>query len=186
MKSGFSDQNSADQSPQSNENTKGAKPSRQGHERRVTLQALKIWNKIPKHDNIPDLSGLCLVGDGENSQFILAENQFLIMVDDNPLNSVIIFYGSDLPNQPAYRDADSNLQLSLPASLRSLFQDACREAVESLEVVYRQGKISTKSDVGVLFRSIFLPLRSGHNPERCYVFGSFSNDVGGGDSLAAV
>lgn len=156
-----------------------------GHERRATLRALKIWNAGRQDNNMPYLSDLTASANLAEEHEVFAENQFLILFEAATSNSVVIFYGSELPNLLFRRNVGNNLQQNLPAALKGIFFSACMEAVNTGEAVYRHGKISTSFGGGVLYRSIFMPLRSGNHSDRIYIFGAFSNEEGGGELLAA-
>lgn len=159
--------------------------SDQGCERRAILRALKSWTDAREDDEIPDLASLTRKANMAGGQEIFTENQFLIMFDIYSTDSVVIFYGSELPNALTRRDVGKSLQCTLPATLKELFLDACMAAVESGEAICRQGMISALSGAGVLYRSIFLPLRAASYADRIYVFGAFSNEDGGAELLAA-
>ena len=154
-------------------------------ERRATLRALKTWTTAQHEDEIPDLASLTGKPSLEEEQKVLTENQFLILFEPYTSNSVVIFYGSELPNMLEQRNLGNDLQQTLPSCLRDLFHEACREAVEKGDVVYRDGSIYTPSGADVLYRSIFMPLRSDNFSNRIYIFGSFSNQDGGTALLAA-
>ena len=168
--SGQYDDMSAEAEPRSN----------QDRERRITLHALKTWTDARKGDELPfldDLFGIAGLA-GEQEEFM--ENQFLIMFDINLKNPVVIFYGSELPKVVGQREADTGLQLFLPAALSEIFSDACMEAINNGAVIKRHGMINTPSGASVLYRSIFMPLRSEkEHPDYTYVFGAFSNEDGG-------
>lgn len=157
----------------------------QGHERRTTLRALKAWTDAREDNEIPDLVGLTGILDMAGEHEVFTENQFLIMLEAYSTNTVVIFYGNELPNMLARRHVGNSLQRTLPAALRDIFHEACREAVDNGDVVYRHGMIGTPSGADVLYRGIFMPLRSASNPDRIYVFGAFSNEAGGAERLAA-
>ncbi len=159
--------------------------SDQGSERRTILHALKSWTNAREDGEIPDLVSLTRRANMAGGQEIFTENQFLIMFDVYSTNSVVIFYGSELPNAPLRRNVGNSLQSTLPATLKEIFHDACMAAVDSGDVVYRHGMISAPSGAGVLYRSIFMPLRSPSHSDRIYVFGAFSNEDGGAELLAA-
>ena len=111
--------------------------------------------------------------------------QFLILFEPYSSNSVIIFYGHDLPKLPSLRMAGKNLHETLPAALKGIFHVACMEAAGNGNAVYRHGSIRSPSGVDVLYRGIFMPLRSASQNDRIYIFGSFSCERGGADFLAA-
>ena len=106
--------------------------------------------------------------------------------DEARSGTVVIFYGSELPNMLVRRNLGNSLRQTLPSALRKIFRDACMEVVEHGVAVYRHGMISPSSGGGVLYRSIFMPLRSGSRSQHIYVFGAFSNELGGTERLAAV
>ena len=116
---------------------------------------------------------------------VFSDNQFLIMFEAQTENSVVIYYGENLPNMPVRRDSGNNMLQSLPTALKEIFQDACLEAVNKSDVVYRHGMIKAPTGDSILYRSIFMPLRSDTQPDRIYVFGAFSNETGGTELLAA-
>ena len=156
-----------------------------GNECRTTLLALKSWTNIRKDDGIPDLAALTSMANKAGKREVFTENHFLIRIDPASENSVVIFYGDGLPNPPGRRIEGKSLRHCLPAVLRDIFQDACMEAAGHGDVVYRQGEISTLSGARVLYRCIFMPLRSEGHPDHVYIFGAFSNEAGGGERLAA-
>ena len=155
------------------------------HERRATQHALNVWTKAREDDELPDLAGLNRGPDMIEDREVLSENHFLIMIEAYSSNTMVIFYGSELPNMLARRNVGENFRKTLPSTLREIFQDACMEVADNGEEVHRQGVISTSSGDVVLYRSVFLPLRSAGHPERLYVFGAFSNEQGGAALLAA-
>lgn len=157
----------------------------QYRERRATLCALKTWTSARKEDEIPDLASLTGKPEPGQEQEAFTENQFLILFEPRSSNSVMIFYGNELPTMPGRRNVGNSLQQTLSPSLRNTFRDACVEAVEKGDVVHRRGMIDTPSGATVLYRSIFMPLRSGGQSDRIYVFGAFSNQEGGAELLAA-
>lgn len=157
----------------------------EGYERRTTLQALKTWNAAGADDDIPELTDLTGGSAMAVEQELFTENQFLIMVNADTTESVIIFYGSDLPNMLGPDNVGNSLQRTLPAALKDIFQDACMEAVNNGNAVYRNGMVDTPSGNDVLYRSIFMPLRAVSHPARVYVFGAFSNESGGERLVAA-
>ena len=156
-----------------------------GHERRATQRALNAWTKAREDDELPDLASLTGGPDMIEDREVLSANHFLIMIEAYSSNTVVIFYGSELPNMLVRRNVGKSLRKTLPSALREIFQDACTEVADNGEAVHRQGVISTSSGDGVLYRSVFLPLRSAGQPERIYVFGAFSNEQGGTLLLAA-
>lgn len=156
-----------------------------GRERRATLRALKSWSNARVDDAIPDLANLTGTSEMMEAQEIFTGNQFLIMFEAYSTNLVIIFYGSELPEMLVGQAVENNMRQSLPMALKNVFQEACMEAVNDGDVVYRHGMINAPSGAGVLYRSIFMPLRSGSDPDRIYIFGAFSNEAGGGEQLAA-
>ena len=151
-------------------------------ERRATLRALKSWSNARVDNDIPDLTGK---SEMMEELEIFTEHQFLIMFETYSTNLVIIFYGSELPEMLVGQTVGNNMRQSLPMALKDVFQEACMEAVDGGDVVYRHGMINAPSGAGVLYRSIFMPLRSGSDPDRIYIFGAFSNEAGGGERLAA-
>ena len=170
--SGQYDDMSAEAEPRSN----------QDRERRITLHALKTWTDARKRDKIPYLANLFGITSLAGEQKEFTENQFLIMFDINLKNSVVIFYGSELPKLVGQRKVDTGLQRFLPAALAEIFSDACKEAINNCAVIECHGMINTPSGVSVLYRSIFMPLRSEkEHPNYTYVFGAFSNEGGGRD-----
>ena len=156
-----------------------------GRERRRTLRALESWNNARQDDDIPHLTDLTVKADMVDEWDVFTENQFLIMFEAHTSNSVIIFYGDDLPDMLDRHNAGNSMQQNLPASLKGIFQDACREAVDRGGVVHRHGMITASSGDSVLYRSIFMPLRSDNQADRTYIFGAFSNQEGGTELLAA-
>ena len=163
-----------------------ATPRPQPHrERRATLRALKTWTAARNEDEMPVLASLTGGPGLEGEQEALAENQFIILFEPRSSNSVVIFYGSELPQMLGPRNLGNGLQQTLPLCLRDTFREACMEAVEKGDVVYRDGRINTLSGADVLYRSIFMPLRSGSQSDRIYIFGAFSNEAGGAELLAA-
>lgn len=175
MTSGQCDENPAETAPRS------------GHcrERRTTLRALRTWTDAKEDDKIPDLAGLTGRADPAGEREVFAENRFLIMLEAHSMNPVVIFYGSELPNMPVRRKVGNSLQNSLPAALRDIFHDACMAAADNGDVVYRHGAIGAPCGAGVLYRGIFMPLRSASHPASTYVYGAFSNEKGGAELLAA-
>lgn len=156
-----------------------------GRERRSTIKALKCWNGAREGDDIPNLTGLTVKADMTNERDVFTESQFLIMFEAHTSNSVVIFYGSDLPNMLHQRNGENSMQQTLPASLKSIFQEACLETVDKGDMVTRHGAITASSGDSVLYRSIFMPVRSDSQPDRIYVFGAFSNEKGCTELLAA-
>ena len=156
-----------------------------GHERRTTQRALKAWTEARLDDEMPDLAGLTGGSDMIEDCEVFTANQFLIMIEAYTSNTVVIFYGSELPNMLVRRNLGNSLRQTLPSALRKIFRDACMEVVEHGAAVYRHGMISPSSGGGVLYRSIFMPLRSGSRSQHIYVFGAFSNELGGTERLAA-
>ena len=154
-------------------------------ERRCTIRALKSWNNAREDDDIPNLTDLTVEADMANEQDVFTEDQFLIMFEAHTSNSVVIFYGGELPKLRIRRNLENSMQQTLPKALKKTFQDACMEAVSISDVVYRHGMITASSGNSVLYRSIFMPLRSDSQPDRIYVFGAFSNEQGGTELLAA-
>lgn len=175
MTFGHSDKTSADAIPQ----------PIPGGERRSTLRALKSWNEAREDGDIPNLARLTVKADRVDELDVFTDNQFLIMFEADTSNSVFIFYGGDLPNMMDRRNMGNTVQQTLPASLKGIFQDACMEAVDKADAVYRHGMIIASSGDSVLYRGIFMPLRSDSQPDRIYVFGAFSNEEGGTELLAA-
>ncbi len=157
----------------------------QGRERRTTLRALKAWTDAREGNEIPDFAGLTGILDMAGEHEVFTENQFLIMIEAYSTTPVVIFYGSELPNMLAPRHVGHSLQRILPAALRDIFHEACGEAADNGDVVHRHGMIGTPSGADVLYRGIFMPLRSASHPDRIYVFGAFSNEDGGAELLAA-
>ena len=153
-------------------------------ERRATLLAQKAWSSACENDSRPDLNELSDNAVKAGQQDVFTENQFLIMIDPNTEYSVFIFYGHALPQVPGRRNAGISAQNFLPNALKDIFLDACEETVDSDKEVYRQGEITTASGESVLYRSIFMPLRS-DNLEHNYIFGAFSNETGATDLIAA-
>ncbi len=156
-----------------------------GGERRSTLRALKSWNEAREDGDIPNLARLTVKADRVDELDVFTDNQFLIMFEAHTSNSVFIFYGGELPKLRIRRNLESSMQQTLPKALKATFQDACLEAVSISDVVYRHGMITASSGDSVLYRSIFMPLRSDSQPDRIYVFGAFSNEQGGTELLAA-
>lgn len=157
----------------------------QDRERRTTLRALKSWSNARVDGAIPGLADLTGNSKMMEGREIFTENQFLIMFEAYSTNLVVIFYGSELPDMLVGQTIGHNLKQSLPMALKDVFLEACMEAVDGGDVVYRHGMISVPSGAGVLYRSIFMPLRSGSDPDRIYIFGAFSNEAGGGEHLTA-
>ena len=154
--------------------------SNQDRERRIILHALKTWTDARKGDENPNLTDLA----GE--QEVFTQNQFLINFDTYSNISVVIFYGSELPKAVGQRNVGTSLQSFLPTALSEIFSDACMEAVNSGDVVNRYGMIKTPSGASVLYRSIFMPLRSEKNhPDFTFVFGAFCIEDGGGEHISA-
>ncbi len=165
--------------------TKMSASPQTGHERRTTQRALKAWTEARVDDELPDLAGLTGGPDMTEDREVFTANQFLIMIEAHTSNTVVIFYGSELPNRLVRRNLGHSLRQTLPLALREIFRDACGEVLEHGETVYRHGKISTLPGDGVLYRSIFMPLRTGSHSEHIYIFGAFSNELGGTERLAA-
>ena len=156
-----------------------------GHERRATLRALNIWSNAREHGEIPFLSSLTERAHMAGQREVFTANQFLILFEPDSSNSVIIFYGRDLPERPSLRMAGKNLHETLPAALTGIFHDACVEAAGNGDAVYRHGSIRLPSGVDVLYRSIFMPLRSASQNGRIYIFGAFCSEQNGTELLAA-
>ena len=156
-----------------------------GRDRRLTLRALKSWNESREDGKNPDLTRLTVQANMMDERDVFTENHFLIMVDAHTSNTVVIFYGDNLPNMLHQNNLGNSLQQTLPASLKGIFQDACLEAVKTSDVVYRHGMITAASGDSVLYRSIFMPLWSDSQTDRIYVFGAFSNEEGATELLAA-
>lgn len=156
-----------------------------GPERRTTQRALKAWTEAREDDEMPDLASLTGGPDMSEEREVFTANQFLIMIEAYTSNTVVIFYGGDLPNMLVRRNLGHSLRQTLPSALREIFRDACGEVAERGEAVYRHGMIITSSGDGVLYRSIFMPLRSGSRSQHIYVFGAFCNEPGGTERLAA-
>ncbi len=157
----------------------------QGCERRATLRALNIWSDARENGEIPLLTSLTARAHRAGQREVFTANQFLILFEPYSSNSVIIFYGHDLPELPSLRMAGKNLHETLPATLRSIFHGACTEAAGNRDAVYRHGSIRSPSGVDVHYRSIFMPLRSASQNDRIYIFGAFCSERGGAELLAA-
>ena len=157
----------------------------QGRERRATLRALNIWSSARENGEIPLLSSLTESAHRAGQREVFTANQFLILFEPYSSNSVIIFYGHDLPELPSLRMAGKNLHETLPAALTGIFHDACVEAAGNGDAVYRHGSIRLPSGVDVLYRSIFMPLRSASQNGRIYIFGAFCSEQNGTELLAA-
>ena len=171
---GQCDDMSAEAVPQSNQDC----------ECRIILHALKTWTDARKGDELPAFADLAGMVNSAGEQEILTENQFLILVDAHLPNSVVIFYGSDLPKLVGQRNVRRSLQSFLPVALSGIFSDACMEAVNNGDVVNRHGMINTPSGASVFYRSIFMPLRSENkHPDCTYVFGAFSSEDVGGERI---
>lgn len=151
-----------------------------GLERRVTLRALKAWTEAHYDDSLPTLANLTESADMEDEYEVFTDNQFLIMFEASSTDLVVIFYGDDLPNMLVRRNLGNSLKNSLPPAMKDIFHDACMEAIDHGDAVYRHGMIGTPSGASVLYRSIFMPLRTESDPNRVYVFGAFSNEADGG------
>lgn len=154
-------------------------------ERRATLRALEIWSNAREHDDIPFLANLNGGANMAEQRKGFTENQFLILFEPYPSNSVVIFYGAELPDLPILRVVGKNLHETLPAVLRDIFHDACLEAADSGDAVYRHGMIRPPSGAHALYRSIFMPVRSESHADRIYIFGAFSIKEDGAKLLAA-
>ncbi len=150
-------------------------------ERRATLLALKAWRSACENDSRPDLNDLSGKAGGQD---VFTDNQFLIRTAPMSDNSVVMFYGDALPKVPGRRNMGISVQNFLPNALKDIFREAYEEAANSDKEVYRQGEITTASGESVLYRSIFMPLRS-DNLEYNYIFGAFSNETGATDLIAA-
>lgn len=157
----------------------------QGRERRATLRALSAWVSARENDGIPDLNDLAEKAVKAGKQEVFTDNQFLIMADPYTENSVVIYYGNALPKVLGRRNVGKNVQSFLPDALKDIFLEACKEAAYSDNEVYRQGEITTVSCEGVLYRSVFMPLRSDSQNKHIYIFGAFSNETGATKLLAA-
>ena len=157
----------------------------QGRERRATLRALNIWSSAREHGEIPLLTSLTARAHRAGQREVFTANQFLILFEPYSSNSVIIFYGHDLPELPLLRMAGKNLHETLPAALKGIFHGACMEAAGNGDAVYRHGSIRSPSGVDVQYRSIFMPLRSASQNDRIYIFGAFCSEQGGTELLAA-
>lgn len=154
-------------------------------ERRATLIARTAWTSGCENDSIPNLIDLSRNAVEAGKQMIFTDNQFVIMVDPYLANSVFIFYGNALPNVLGRRNARISVQDFLPNALKAIFIEAFNEAAKSDKEVYRQGEITTASGEGVLYRSVFMPLRSDSQNKHNYIFGAFSNESGFTELLAA-
>lgn len=161
-----------------------SRPDR-GRERRVTQRALKAWTEAHYDDSLPTLANLTGSAEMADEYEVFTDNQFLIMYEASSTDLVVIFYGDDLPNMLVRRNLGNSLKHSLPPAMKNIFHDACMEAIDHGDTVYRHGMISTPSGDGVLYRSIFMPLRTETDPNRVYVFGAFSNEAGAAGRLAA-
>ena len=90
-----------------------------GPERRITLRALKSWTNVRNDDEIPDLAVLSSKANKASKREVFTEKHFLIRVDAASENSVVIFYGADLPESPGRRTEGKGLRHSLPAVLKA-------------------------------------------------------------------
>ena len=73
--------------------------SEQGHERRATERALMAWTDARLDNELPDLAGLTGEFELVDETEIFTENQFLIMIETYTSNTVVIYYGNQLPNK---------------------------------------------------------------------------------------
>ena len=154
-------------------------------ERRATLIARTAWTSGCENDSIPNLIDLSRNAVEAGKQMIFTDNQFVIMVDPYLANSVFIFYGNALPNVLGRRNVGINVQNFLPHALKDIFLEAYKEAAKSNKEVYRRGEITIASCEGVLYRSVFMPLRSDRQNNHKFIFGAFSNETGSTELLAA-
>ena len=154
-------------------------------ERRATLLALSAWVSARENDRIPDINVLAGNAVKAGKQEVFTENQFLIRADPNAAIYVFMIYGNALPKVLGGLHLGMSVQNFLPNALKDIYLEACLEATNSDNEVYREGEITTASGEGVLYRSVFMPLRSDGKSKHIYIFGAFSNETGATELLAA-
>ena len=140
-------------------------------DRRATVRASAYWLDKCHDGDPPTLTGLGLPDVDE-----IGSHNFLLKCDADPGLSVFILSGDAVQTDLGGRPIGATLKESVPIEIAETLCMACAEAVVQEKPVFGAGSYKSESGKEVLYRTVFMPVRSSDLFDTGYVFGAFSSN----------
>lgn len=144
------------------------KPASNGSERRSTRRILSHWELSQRQGKPPVLRDLDLSADHDfRDRFIL------VRTEQRLEKSIIVLCGEAVQAACRVDLLGKTLLQALPTAVSRKLCHAWADAHRQVKPIEIDGRFETCPGVGILYRSVFLPVRGDNDPDSAYACGTF-------------